>query len=40
LTTFVLSLINLGTRHVAGPNVVIAIAYGYGGFVQLCAGMW
>jgi len=40
LTTFVLSLINLGTRGVAGPNVVVAIAYGYGGLVQLCAGMW
>lgn len=40
LTTFVLSLINLGTRNVQGPNVVVAIAYGYGGLVQLCAGMW
>jgi uncharacterized protein len=40
LTTFVLSLINLGTRNVATPNIVIAIAYGYGGLVQLCAGMW
>jgi len=40
LTTFVLSLINLGTRGVAEPNLVVAIAFGYGGLVQLLAGMW
>jgi hypothetical protein len=40
LTTFVLSLINLGTRNVAAPNVVLTLAYGYGGLVQLLAGMW
>lgn len=40
LTTFVLSLINLGTRDITGPNLVVAAAYGYGGLVQLCAGMW
>ncbi len=40
LTTFVLSLINLGTAGVKAPNVVVALAYGYGGLVQLCAGMW
>lgn len=40
LTTFVLSLINLGARNVAHPNLVVAIAYGYGGLVQLLAGMW
>jgi len=40
LTTFVLSLVNLGTRNVAEPNLVVAIAYGYGGLVQLLAGMW
>lgn len=40
LTTFVLSLINLGTRDIAAPNLVVAIAYGYGGLVQLLAGMW
>ena len=40
LTTFVLSLINMGTRGVAEPNVVVAIAFGYGGLVQLLAGMW
>ena len=40
LTTFVLSLINVGTRNLTEPNIVIALAFGYGGFVQLLAGMW
>lgn len=40
LTTFVLSLINLQTRNVMEPNVVISLAFGYGGLVQLLAGMW
>jgi len=40
LTTFVLSLINLNTRGVSEPNIVVALAFGYGGLVQLCAGMW
>ena len=40
LTTFVLSLINLGTLDLSTPNVVVAIAFGYGGLVQLLAGMW
>ena len=40
LTTFVLSLINMGTRNIAEPNIVVGIAFGYGGLVQLLAGMW
>lgn len=40
LTTFVLSLINLGTRKVHEPNLVVALAFGYGGLIQLLAGMW
>jgi len=40
LTTFVLSLINVGTRNVTEPNIVVALAFGYGGLVQLLAGMW
>lgn len=40
LTTFVLSLINVGTRNIAEPNIVVALAFGYGGLVQLLAGMW
>ncbi|KAL8893931.1 MAG: hypothetical protein Q9207_008565, partial [Kuettlingeria erythrocarpa] len=40
LTTFVLSLINMSTRNVAEPNLVVGLAFGYGGLVQLLAGMW
>ena len=40
LTTFLLSLINLGTRGTAHPNIVVGAAYGYGGLIQLLAGMW
>jgi len=40
LTTFVLSLINLGTRGLTAPNIVVGLAFGYGGLVQLLAGMW
>jgi len=40
LTTFILSLINLRTRGVNEPNLVVAVAFGYGGLVQLLAGMW
>ena len=40
LTTFVLSCINMGARDITHPNIVIALAFGYGGLVQLLAGMW
>lgn len=41
LTTFVLSLMNVNTRGLIGaPSLVLAIAFGYGGLVQLLAGMW
>jgi len=40
LTTFVLSLINIGVRGITQPNIVIGLAFGYGGLVQLLAGMW
>lgn len=40
LTTFVLGLINMGTRGLTEPNLVVGIAFGYGGLVQLLAGMW
>ncbi|OJD36891.1 gpr fun34 family protein [Diplodia corticola] len=40
LTTFVLSLINMKTCGIGEPNIVVALAYGYGGLVQLLAGMW
>lgn len=40
LTTFLLSLINLGTRGLSAPNIVVGPAYAYGGLCQLLAGMW
>jgi succinate-acetate transporter protein len=40
LTTFVLSCVNMHARGVAEPNVVVPLAFGYGGLVQLLAGMW
>jgi len=40
LTTFVLSLINVNARSLTEPNIVVALAFGYGGLVQLLAGMW
>ena len=40
LTTFVLSAVNLQTRGVTVPNIVVPLALGYGGLVQLLAGMW
>ncbi|KOS21656.1 Ammonia transport outward protein 2 [Escovopsis weberi] len=40
LTTFVLSAVNMHARGVEAPNVVVSLAFGYGGLVQLLAGMW
>jgi uncharacterized protein len=40
LTTFVLSLINIQCRGVAEANIAVSLAFGYGGLVQLLAGMW
>ncbi|KAJ5992346.1 hypothetical protein N7451_008070 [Penicillium sp. IBT 35674x] len=40
LTTFVLSAINMGAADITEPNIVVALAFGYGGLVQLLAGMW
>jgi hypothetical protein len=40
LTTFLLSLINVGTRGLTEPNLVIGAAFAYGGLCQLLAGMW
>jgi len=39
LTTFVLSLINVQTRGVTVPNLVVGSAYAYGGLVQLISGV-
>lgn len=40
LTTFLLSLINIGVRGTMTPSIVIGAAFGYGGLIQLLAGMW
>jgi len=40
LTTFVLSAVNLNVRGVSAPNIAVPLALGYGGLVQLLAGMW
>ncbi|KAF4420246.1 glyoxylate pathway regulator GPR1 [Fusarium acutatum] len=40
LTTFVLSCINMHVRGESSPAIAIPVAFGYGGLVQLCAGMW
>ena len=39
-TTLVLSLINVSTRGVTTPNIVVGMALGVGGLAQLLAGMW
>ncbi|GJD02514.1 Glyoxylate pathway regulator [Colletotrichum higginsianum IMI 349063] len=39
LTTFVLSCVNLQARGVKAPNIAVPLAFGYGGLVQLLAGM-
>ena len=40
MTTFVLSFVNMRARGVAVPNLVVGLAFGYGGLVQLLSGMW
>lgn len=38
-TTFLLSLYNVNARHITTPNVILGMALGYGGLVQLIAGI-
>jgi hypothetical protein len=40
LTTFVLSAANLNVRGLPAPQIAVPLAFGYGGLVQLLAGMW
>lgn len=40
LTTFVLSLVNLGTLGLTNSSIVIPLGFAYGGLLQLLAGMW
>jgi len=40
-TTFVLSMCNVNTRGLNSvPNIVVGMAFAYGGLAQLLAGMW
>jgi len=39
-TTLLLSLINVSARGVTTPNIIVSMAIGVGGLVQLLAGMW
>jgi succinate-acetate transporter protein len=38
-TTFLLSLYNVRARGITTPNVILGMALGYGGLVQLIAGI-
>ena len=40
LSTFVLGLIEMEVRGVTEPNILIGLAFAYGGLVQLLSGMW
>ena len=40
LTTMVLSLVNVRARHVEGNAIVVGLAFGYGGLVQIIAGIF
>ncbi|PWY86800.1 hypothetical protein BO70DRAFT_378440 [Aspergillus heteromorphus CBS 117.55] len=40
LTTFLLGTINMQTRGITVPNIIVGPAMAYGGLVQLLAGMW
>lgn len=39
-TLFVMSMVNLGTRGLSDPAIIISLAFGYGGLLQFVAGMW
>lgn len=38
-TTFVLSMYNVQARHITHSNVILGMALGYGGLVELIAGV-
>lgn len=40
LTTFMLGCINMNVRSITEPNMIVGVAFSYGGLVQLLAGMW
>jgi len=40
LTSFVAGMINVNARSVSTPNIVVSLAFFYGGIMMLLAGMW
>lgn len=40
LTSFVLGLINVRTRGIGRPTLILAVAFAYGGLLQFLSGMW
>lgn len=40
LTTFVLGCVNMQTRGITEPNMVVGPAFAYGGLIQILSGMW
>ncbi|KAG2421800.1 hypothetical protein HFD88_005776 [Aspergillus terreus] len=40
LGCFVLGLIEMQVRDITTPNILVGLAFGYGGLVQVCSGMW
>jgi succinate-acetate transporter protein len=40
LTSFVLGLVNVRTRGIRQPTIILSLAYAYGGLLQFLSGMW
>ncbi|KAL2818516.1 GPR1/FUN34/yaaH family-domain-containing protein [Aspergillus cavernicola] len=40
LTVFLLGCLEMGVRDITQPSILVGSAFGYGGLVQLLAGMW
>lgn len=40
LSTFIFGCITMKARNISQPNIIVGSAFGYGGLVQLLAGMW
>ncbi len=40
LSAFLLGCIEMRTRDITEPSIIVAPAFAYGGLVQLLAGMW
>lgn len=40
LSTFVLAMCNIKVRNMQNPNILVGLAFFYGGMVQILVGMW